>query len=192
MPNKRKVQLVTSVLFAGLLALAACRDAGGEGEYFEIDGKLFVFNYRVATATYRLNLKPLQPVGEGQTVVAAFENPAGGEPLVVRKKIWPMTDKTMIESPPLRCVKKDKPYKVSIRIEGPDGSVVQTLETTMASSLDQAVLPDRPLVVGPGFDPNPELAGRPGGKLYATNEAGCPILERPGCSDFDGLAIQCG
>ena len=42
MPDKRKVRLVTSALFAGLLALAACRDTGGEGEYFEIDGKLFV------------------------------------------------------------------------------------------------------------------------------------------------------
>ena len=35
-----------------LLGLAACRESGGEGELFQISGKLFVFNYRVATATY--------------------------------------------------------------------------------------------------------------------------------------------
>jgi hypothetical protein len=174
MSNTRKVRLAASALFSGLLALAACRETGGESEYFEIDGKLFVFNYRVATATYRLNLKPLQPIGEGQTAVATFENPAGGEPLVVRKKIWPKTEKTMIESPPLRCVKKDKPYKVSIRIEGQDGKVLQTLETAMASSENQDVLPDLPLVVGPGYTPNPDLAGRPDGQLPPELVEACP------------------
>ena len=60
-------------------ALAGCRETGGEGRHFEVDGKLFVFNYRVATATYLVNLKPLRPVGQGETAVATFENPAGGE-----------------------------------------------------------------------------------------------------------------
>jgi hypothetical protein len=155
-------------------ALAGCRESGGEGRHFEVDGKLFVFNYRVATATYLVNLKPLRPVGQGETAVATFENPAGGEAIVVRKPIWPNTDKTTIESPPLRCVVKDRPYKVSIAIEGPDGALLQTIDTTMTSSEDQSLLPDRPLVVGPLYTPNPELAGRPGGKLDVTNEAGCP------------------
>ena len=69
---------------------------------------------------------------------------------------------------------KDRPYKVSIAIEGPDGALLQTIDTTMTSSEDQSLLPDRPLVVGPLYTPNPELAGRPGGKLDVTNEAGCP------------------
>ena len=104
-----------------------------------------------------------------------FENPAGGEPIIVRQKIWPMQDKTTIESTPLRCVVKDKPYAVTIEIAGPDGSVLQTIKTTMTSSEDQKILPDRPLVVGPVYTPNPELVGRPGGKLDVTNEAGCPV-----------------
>ena len=103
------------------MRISACRESGGEGEYFAIGGKIFVFNYRVATATYLVNLVPLQPVEEGQTAVASFEDPAGGEPIVVRRKIWPKMAKTTIESPPLRCVVKDRPYKVSITIEGPDG-----------------------------------------------------------------------
>src|SRR5688500_9735141 len=91
MSEPRTTRLVAVIFVAGLLALGGCR---GEGEYFEISGKLFVFNYRVATATYLVNLKPLQPVGEGETAVATFEDPAGGDPIVVRKKIWPKTDKT--------------------------------------------------------------------------------------------------
>ncbi len=148
----------------GLLGVSACRESGGEGEYFRIDGKIFVFNYREARATYLVNLAPLRPIEDGQTAVVSFENPAGGEPLVVRQKIWPKMPKTTIESPALRCVVKHRPYAISIRIEGPDGSVRQTIETTLASTDDQSILPDKPLVVGPLYTPNPEPAGDPGGK----------------------------
>jgi hypothetical protein len=169
-----RARFVFAPMLLATLALAACRDTGGEGEYFEIAGKLFVFNYRVATATYLVNLRPLQPMREGEMAVASFENPAGGEPIVVLQRIWPQLELTTIESPPLRCVVKDRPYKVSIRIEGPDGSVMQTIETTMTSSEDQALLPDRPLVVGPLYTPNPDLAGRPDGKLPDSDGEPCP------------------
>jgi hypothetical protein len=176
MSDLRGKRLAVSVFFAGLLTLGACRESGGDGEYFEISGRLVVFNYRLATATFLVNLKPLQPVGEGQTAVATFENPAGGEPIVVRHQIGSKRDKTTIETPPLRCIVKDKPYQVSINIEGVDGAVMQTIKTTLVSSEDQRRLPDAPLVVGPANEPNPELVffGRPGGKLDVTNEANCP------------------
>ena len=173
MPDMR-ARFVFPPMLLAMLALGACRDPRAEGEYFEIAGKLFVFNYRVATATYLVNLRPLQPMREGETAVASFEDPAGGEPIVVRQKIWPKLEKTTIESPPLRCVVKDRPYKVSIRIEGADGSVMQTIETTMTSSEDQALLPDRPLVLGPAYTPNPDLAGRPDGKLPGGVVEPCP------------------
>jgi hypothetical protein len=153
------------VLAAALLAIAGCRDSGGEGEFFAIVGKLFVFNYRVATATYLVTLKPVRPVRDGDVAVATFEDPAGGEAIVVRQKIWPKLEKTTIESPPLRCVRKGRPYAVTIRIEDAAGAARQTIKITMASSEDQDILPDRPLVVGPVYTPNPELAGRPDGKL---------------------------
>ncbi len=172
MPRFSRMPVLLALV--AMLGVVACRDTSGEGEYFALGGKLFVFNYRVATATYLVNLVPLQPVEEGQTAVASFENPAGGEDIVVRQKIWPNLPKTTIESPPLQCVVKDRPYRVVIRIEGADGAVRQTIETTMASSQDQSVLPDRPLVVGPLYTPNPELAGHPGGDLPAAGALPCP------------------
>lgn len=174
MPELRTMHLIATLFVAALLVLGGCRDSGGEGEYFETAGKLVVFNHRVARATFLINLKPLKPVGEGQTAVATFENPAGGAPIVVRQKIWPRQQMTTIETPGVRCIVKDKPYQVSINIEGPDGTVMQTIKTKMISSEDQNLLPDAPLVVGPFYDPNPELAGRPGGKLDVNNKAGCP------------------
>lgn len=172
MPDRMSPRL--GALAAALLALAACRDSGADGEHFRIAGKLFVFNYRVATATYLVNLVPAQPPQGDETAVASFEDPAGGAPIVVRQKIWPKLDKTTIESPPLRCVVKDRPYAVSIRIEDAAGAVLQTIDTTMTSTEDQTLLPDKPLVVGPVYTPNPELAGHPDGKLPDSGAPPCP------------------
>ncbi len=79
------------VLGAALLAaavLGACRDSGKE-QLFAISGKLFEFNYRLGIATYVITLNPLRPMGEGQVAVASFQNPAGGDPIIVDQKIWP-------------------------------------------------------------------------------------------------------
>jgi hypothetical protein len=163
-----------ALMVFGLLAVASCRDEGGENDYFAISGKLFEFNYRMAYAIYVVTLNPLQPMKEGQVAVGTFENPAGGEAIVVRQKIWPKLPHVTVESPPLSCVVKDKPYAVSIRIEDADGSVVQTLDTTITSSLDQTVLPDKPLVTGPVYKLNEELVGHPDGKLPDASKPDCP------------------
>ncbi len=170
----RKPLVARLFLVLVLLGVSACRDSGGEGEYFAVEGKIFVFNYREAKATYLINIVPVRPIEDELAAVASFENPAGGEPLVVRQKIWSKTAKTTIESPPLRCVVKDRPYRVSIRIEGSDGATRQTIETVMASTEDQSILPDLPLVVGSGYMPNPALAGHRGGKLPNRQGPPCP------------------
>lgn len=166
--------LLWAAIIAAVLPLAACRDSGKDGEHFVLDGKLFVFNYRVATATYLVNLKPVRPAGEGDVAIASFEDPAGGAAIIVREKIWPKTPRTTLYSPPLRCIVKDKPYKVSIRIEDSMGSLLQAIETTVTSSQDQSMLPDKPLVTGPFYDPNPEVAGHPDGDIPGQGAETCP------------------
>ncbi len=146
-----------------LIGVAACRESGAEGEFYAVSGKLFIFNYRVARATYLVTLRPLKPMRDGDVAVAVFEDPAGGSPIEVRQKIWPRLDKVSLESPPVHCVRKDRPYQVSIRIEAANGAVRQTIATTMTSSEDQTRLPDKPLVVGPFYTPNPEVNDRSGG-----------------------------
>lgn len=135
--------------------LGACRDTG-EGDYLNVSGKLFVFNYRIAEATYLLTLAKLRKLPDGTTLETTFENPAGGNPFVVRQKIWPMMDKITVESPPVKCVKANRPYKVRMRLEDEKGITLQTIERDMVSDVDQSVMPDRPLVVGPFYDPNPD------------------------------------
>lgn len=165
--------LVLLPIMVAALALGACRDTGKEA-LFEITGRLVVFNYREAMLTYLVTLKPLKPIEAGQVAVTTMDNPAGGAPLVFSQKLFPGHTKVTIESPPLECVVKDRPYKVSIHIQKTDGTLLQDIETTMVSAQDQDVLPDRPLVVGPGYQPNPELKGHPDGRLPGGRGVLCP------------------
>ena len=174
MPRRLSRSILLSAALAAAMALGACRDTGkGEGKLFEVSGKIFVFNYRLARATYVVTLRPLQPMGEGQVAVASFQNPAGGAPFVVEQKVWPKLDKVSLESPALTCVVKDKPYSIAISIKGPDGAVLQTIDTTLMSTEDQSVLPDRPLVIDQLYTANPDLAGHPDGKLPGEPKPDC-------------------
>ncbi|MDI6028118.1 hypothetical protein QBK99_18170 [Corticibacterium sp. UT-5YL-CI-8] len=160
--------------FCAVFALSACREQGADGEYFEVSGRMFVFNYRLATAHYLVTLRPMRPVGSGQKAVVRFENPAGGDDIETSRTIWPRSEKLVLESPPVECVVKDRPYRISIAIEDAGGEVLQRIETTLKSSEDQSVLPDRPLVVGPFYTPNPDVAGHPDGRVPGGRGVTCP------------------
>ena len=123
MPRGFSPALVAGAMLIAAAALGACRDTGGEGKLFEVSGKIFVFNYRLARATYVVTLRPLQPMGKGQVAGASFQNPAGGAPLVVEQKVWPKLDKVSLESPALTCIVKNKPYAIAISIKGADGTI---------------------------------------------------------------------
>lgn len=160
-------------LLAMSLALGACRDTGKDA-LFEVTGRLVVFNYREALLTYIVTLKPLRPIEAGEVAVTTMDNPAGGAPLVFSQKLFAGHTKVTIESPPLECVVKARPYKVAIRIQDANGDLLQAIEADMVSAQDQAMLPDRPLVVGPGYQPNPELKGHPDGRLPGGRGVACP------------------
>lgn len=173
MPRLFLRALLVGMVLVAASALGACRDSGKQ-ELFAISGKLFEFNYRLGIATYVITLNPLRPVGEGQVAVVSFQNPAGGDPIEVRQKIWPKLPHITLTSPPLTCVMKDKTYSVSIRIEDSKGGLLQALDTKLTSSLDQSILPDRALVVGPEYELNPDLAGHPDGRLPGEPKPVCP------------------
>lgn len=145
-----------TVLAAALLVLAACQRETGP-DPLQLTGKMFIFNYRLAYATYMITLNRTEPLPEGATVIAEFENPAGGSPLTLKRQLFPKLEKVVLESPEITCVKKDRPYRVAIRVLGPDGNQLQAIETTVISDLDQSVLPAEALVVGPAYEKNPRM-----------------------------------
>ena len=145
-----------AILLPLALALAACQRETG-GDPLKLTGKMFVFNYRLAYATYLVTLEQMAPLPDGTVVKAEFENPAGGAPLTLERRIFRNLPKVVLESPDVTCVKKARPYKVTIAVVGPDGGTLQSIETQVTSSADQSILPAKALVVGPGYDKNPEV-----------------------------------
>ncbi|WP_312805079.1 hypothetical protein [Agrobacterium cavarae] len=145
-----------SALSLILLALAGCQREE-QRDIAKISGRMFVFNYRVAVATYLVTLQTQVPIEEGSVIEAEFENPRGGQVLTVSERRFPKNSKIVLQSPAVECVRQDRPYKVTIRLRAPDGHVMQTLETKVTSDTDQSLLPAKPLVVGPLYTPNPEV-----------------------------------
>ena len=92
---------------------------------------------------------------------------------MTRSKIFSFWDKVSLESPPVHCVVKDRPYAISIRILDGRDKVLQTIETTLTSSLDQTIMPGKALVVGPVYTPNPEVYRTDGAVDYAKDKT-CP------------------
>ncbi len=155
-----------------ILLLASCQRET-EGKLVELSGRLFVFNYRVATANYLVTLKKLRPLPDGSIVAAEFDNPTGGDALTAREKIFPIDEKIVIQSPHLQCVRKDHPYAVTIRLLSASGDVLQEIETSITSDVDQSVLPAKPLVVGPGYTPNPDVFHADGSEDMS-GDSNCP------------------
>jgi hypothetical protein len=157
--------------FTLALALAGCQRQ--TDDLVEFSGHVFVFNYRVAMATYMVTLNKKAPIPDGTVAIAEFEDPAGGDPLVTNEKIYPFWDKVTLQSPAVHCVQKDKPYTVTVRLVDAKGNTLQSLKTEVISSLDQSIMPGKPLVVGPFYTKNPEVFKPDGSVDYDSGDT-CP------------------
>lgn len=163
---------LASIILAVALVLAACSDQARLG-YLALSGRVFIFNPRIATATYVVTLAVTRAPPAGSRVRAEFENPAGGEKLRVERPVRPGQTKVALESEPLRCVRKGKRYAFTVVLVDADGAVLQTIDSSIESTLDQSVLPDVPLVEGPGYEPNPAVAS-PSAQALRKREDNCP------------------
>lgn len=157
--------------FCAAVLLAGCQREDKDAP-LAVAGRLVVFNYRVAKASYLVTLRRQGDLPEGSMVETRFENPAGGAPLVTRSRIFPSEQNVVLESPALHCVVKDRPYTVDIRVSDAEGDLIQTLQTTVTSSEDQSILPAKPLVLGAVYTKNPEVF-RADGSTDFSPEADC-------------------
>jgi hypothetical protein len=146
----RKLALTAAFSVGGLAA--ACSNQNSP--YMDVSGGGFIFNYRVAEAVAGLVITPRRALPEKSTIEVTMENPAGGDPIVMRQeptgpgKVDFITD-------PLQGIKADKDYTVTVRLVSADGAELQRIEKKFHSQLDQSALPSAPLTVGPGYDKNP-------------------------------------
>lgn len=137
------------------------REDPAETPYLRILGGGFVFNYRVSDVYYGFTAVVQRPLPTGSVVEVEFEDPAGGPPHQVRQRIGgaDMT-RFSLRSPPVHGVEAGKPYEVSIRVlDREEENVLWTHAVDVRSQIGDDVVPDAPLVVGPGYHKNPQAGG---------------------------------
>jgi hypothetical protein len=137
-----------SVLLALVFASSCQRETE---EYITVNGKVFIFNIRLARAFYMLTLNRLPSTPDNAVVVAEFENPAGGPPLVREQTVFPKMARIDLQSPDVDCVAVGKPYRIRIVLRNAEGRQLQTIDTTLTSTLDSSMLPEKALFEGPAY-----------------------------------------
>lgn len=139
--------------------LAACSD-NSDKPYVEFIGGGFIFNYRLAEADYGFVVKPTRRIPTGTILEAQFENPSGGEPIVVRDTAKFGRLQYVFRTPPVHGVKANHDYQVHLRLLDPaDKHVIASYSRTFRSDVDQSILPEHPPVVGPGYQRAPPRGG---------------------------------
>jgi len=137
----------------------ATRDDMADKPYLRIAGGGFIFNYRLADNFYGFTAVVSRPLETGAIIEAAFEDPAGGPPLVVRERANTMTNRYALRSPPLKGIVAHRPYTVHVRVLDRAGRrEIWSRDLQYASQIGGDGLPEQPLTVGPGYARNPQSA----------------------------------
>jgi hypothetical protein len=148
-------RVVIWLALAAALGLGACSE---KGPYLEVAGGGFIFNYRLSEAYAGFVAGPRRTLPEHARIEASFEDPAGGPRIVLTKDVTPGRREYSFTTDALKGIVANKDYDVTIRLIGADGTTIETIDKKLHSDLDQSVLADKPLTVGPGYTPNPDLA----------------------------------
>ncbi len=138
-------------------ALVACKD---EPPGVAITGGGFIFNYRLAEAHYGIVAKVSGAVPAGAVLEATFDDPGGGSPVVLRHAVEAARRAYKLETPPLVGIRAEHPYRVTLRLVGPEGGTLAEAAREFSSRLAQEVLPERPLTAGPGYHAPPPAEPR--------------------------------
>src|SRR4029079_737096 len=98
-----------AVWLIALWMLSGCDNPQGPEASFAGGG--FVFNYRVGQAYYGVVVKTEGTLPQDAVIEGQFENPAGGNPVVVQVKAASDQRKYLLRTPPLQGVKKKRAFK---------------------------------------------------------------------------------
>ena len=147
------------LLYAALAGLpSGCAD-DSDKPYLEFAGGGFIYNYRLATADYGFVVRRARKIPAGTIIEAEFENPSGGPPIILRQIARSTRLSYKFETPPVTGIKAGRNYQVEVRLINSDSNeVFARYSKSFHADVDQDILPEKPPVVGPGYQPNPAVS----------------------------------
>ena len=139
------------------LALAGCNEKD-DRPYLSFAGGGFIFNYRIGQAFYGFVAKPRRGIPDGAVIEARFEVPGSDQPFIERQPAKTGMLQYTFRTPALKGIVKDHKYKVELRVIEPGtAKVLASYDKSFYTDVDQRTMPDKALVLGPGYTPNPEV-----------------------------------
>jgi hypothetical protein len=115
----------------------------------------FIFNYRTADHYYGFVIRQKKPLPEGSKLEARFEVPDGPEQ-VVEQPTRPGQLQYVFQTGDIQGIEKGHPYKAVLRIlDGATGAEIAKYEKSFKTDVDESILPQNPLVVGPAYQQPP-------------------------------------
>jgi len=159
----RSFEKIVAAMIGLVLVLTAIgwvtREDPADKPYLGIAGGGFIFNYREARVFYGFTADVLKPLSVGTLMIADFEDPGGGPPLTVETRLHARSTRYGVHSPNVRGVRAGQPYQVSIRLyDHTRTRLIWSAQKSFISQVDDSVVPEKPLTIGPGYFPNPELS----------------------------------
>ena len=141
-----------------LLLMPLLWACGGEDTrpYLEFAGGGFVFNYRTANHYYGFVVRQARPLPEGARLKVIFELPSG-KTEVQEEPAVPGRLQYKFQTADLEDIVAGHPYEATLLVlDGATAKELFRLSHSFKTDVDQSKLPNKPLVVGPGYEKAPE------------------------------------
>lgn len=152
----QRIVLASCAMLFALFAIGwMTREDPGEKPLLQVLGGGFVYNYRISEMHYGFSAAVARPLPSGSIIEASFEDPAGGAAHTVRERVTPRSIRYGLHSPPIRGVEARRPYRIAVRVLDRQGkAVLWSRDLDFVSQVDDRVVAEAPLIVGPGHHPN--------------------------------------
>lgn len=137
------------------LLLAGCGEDDPAKPYLEIAGGGFIVNYRVADSYYGFVAKPVRALPEGAVIEVTFELPGKGKFETIREPARAGQLQYLFRTQSLTGIERGHRYKMAMRLIDASGKELGAYGKEFPADFDVSLIPEKPLVDGPGYTPNP-------------------------------------
>lgn len=128
--------------------------------YAEITGGGFIYNYRIADIRSGITVGVRRDLPAGTHLVAELETPDGM--LELNQDYVPGHRNYVFETPPLTGVEPERSYMARLKVvDAVTGAELERHEKALKTGIAPRIMPDKPLTIGPGYFPNPDLQPAP-------------------------------
>lgn len=143
---------LVSLVVLGAALIPAADSSSANKPYLTVKGEGFVFNYRNADAFMLFHVVPQKPIPTDSLLEVYFEDPAGGDDILVSERVGSHIKNFGIRSPNLTEIKADQPYQVRLKLyQHGSNRFMWDHAFTIQSDISRKSMPEKSERMGPSY-----------------------------------------